>query len=228
MESLANVVDVSGIDSSNWNSTIRWHVNGVFIDDFFDHFWGEASVSKHTDLLGNVRPIVLAAEGLQSHNDLLTELSQSLRHVKNFWFPKSGQFFVAEDGIDDSGTVNRRIGVLWEAGLLESGLNDISFGSTATNQLKRTGSFAIETEVLGEGLGEHDSQVFLSEEFERISILIDVITSKTLVSAIEEDEVLFLNAKIEDGLPLLLGWIDSRWVLSTSLNEKNLLILHLF
>jgi len=77
-------------------------------------------------------------------------------------------------------------------------------------------------------LCEHNSEIFLGEKFEGIGIFVDVITGETLVGTVKEDKVLFPHAEIEDTLPFIFGWVDSRWVLSTSLNQKYLLVFHRF
>jgi len=228
VESLTDVVDVAGVDSSNRNTAIWWHVYRVFFDHFFDHFRREASIGKHTDLLGNVGPVVHAAEGLQSQNDLFAELSQSLRHVENFGFPQGCQFLVAQNSVDDSGSVDWRIRILRETGLLEPGLDDVPLLGIGANQGKAAGSLTVEPKVFGEGLCEHDSEVILGKKFEGIGIFINIVTGETLVGAVKEDEVSFLHAEIEDSLPLVFGWVDSRWVLSAGLNQKDLLVFHLF
>ena len=75
---------------------------------------------------------------------------------------------------------------------------------------------------------KHNSKIFLGEKFKGIGVFVDVITGKTLVSTIEEDKVFFLHAEVEDFLPLSFGWIDSRRILSTGLDQENLLVFHFF
>ena len=75
---------------------------------------------------------------------------------------------------------------------------------------------------------EHNSKIFLGEKFEGIGVFIDVVTGETLVGTVKEDEMSFLHAELEDFLPFIFGWVNSRWVLSTGLNKKNLLVFHLF
>jgi len=57
-----------------------------------------------------------------------------LRHVEHFGFPKCRQFLVAQNGVDDSGSVDWRVGIFWETGLLEPGLDDVSLFGTGANQ----------------------------------------------------------------------------------------------
>ena len=53
-----------------------------------------------------------------------------------------------------------------------------------------------------------------------------IIRGKALISWVEEHIVLLLHDDIEDLVPLFSCWINTRWILRTGLDQKNLSIIH--
>jgi len=61
VESSSNVVQVVGVETSNGNTAIHGHVNGVLLTDLVDLVLVESSESEHTNLTGNVIPVVFVS-----------------------------------------------------------------------------------------------------------------------------------------------------------------------
>lgn len=61
MESSSNVVQVVGVKSSNGDTAIHGHVNGVLLTELVDLVLVESSESEHTNLAGNVVPVVFVS-----------------------------------------------------------------------------------------------------------------------------------------------------------------------
>ena len=57
-------------------------------------------------------------------------------------------------------------------------------------------------------------------------VFVVVIVCKTLVSRVKENEVFFPHYNLQDNLPLVFSWITARWVVATSLEKQDLLILN--
>ena len=62
VEGLAYVVYVGWINASHWDPAIWRHVDSVVLDDLCDHLGLEPSVSKHSDLIRDVGPVMSAAQ----------------------------------------------------------------------------------------------------------------------------------------------------------------------
>lgn len=75
--------------------------------------------------------------------------------------------------------------------------------------------------VLGEGLGKGDVVTLLDKVTDWESILVGVTGGESLVSHIEESIVSTLLNGVGDLLPLLLGWVDTSWVVCASVEEED-------
>lgn len=95
-----------------------------------------------------------------------------------------------------------------------------------TDHAQTSGSLSVKSKVLTEGLGEHNSSVLLCKKPETPGVFVVVIVSKTLVSRVKENEVFFLHNNLKNSPPLVFSWITARWVMATSLEKQDLLILH--
>jgi len=61
VESLSDVIEVARVKSSDRNTTVGCHVNGVFLAKFVNLLFVQAGVSEHSNLVDHVLPIVLTA-----------------------------------------------------------------------------------------------------------------------------------------------------------------------
>jgi len=68
VESLGDVVKVMGVQTSDGDSAISCHVDMVFVLKGVNLVGRETSVSKHTNLAGDVAPVVLATMSGQFFN----------------------------------------------------------------------------------------------------------------------------------------------------------------
>jgi len=87
-----------------------------------------------------------------------------------------------------------------------------------------TGSFTVETEVLGEWLEKAKSIGVVSEMSDRISILVKISTGEPLIGTIESSKVTLSLDNIENFLPLVSSWILTSWVVSAWMQNDNLFI----
>jgi len=63
MESGSDAVKVAGVKTSDGDASVHSHVDGVLITELVNHISGQSSEGKHADLVGQVIPVVGAAEG---------------------------------------------------------------------------------------------------------------------------------------------------------------------
>ena len=138
--------------------------------------------------------------------------------------PASSQVFIAENHVDNSGTVDWRIGVHWSGELLQSCVHDVSFLSIGANEMDVTSSFTVKTEVLGEGLEKAKSIGVVSEMSDGISVLVKVSTSEALIGTVESGKMTLSLDDFENFLPLVSGWILAGWVVGAGVQDNNLFI----
>lgn len=80
MEGLGNVVEVASVETSDGDATIGCHVNGVLFTELVDHLRGETSVSKHTNLVDHVIPVVFTAQILHVLMETVSHLVHAAGH----------------------------------------------------------------------------------------------------------------------------------------------------
>lgn len=89
------------------------------------------------------------------------------------------------------------------------------------NGVEGTSTLTIETKVLGETLSDEELEALLDEVIDSPSILSKVTRGKTLVSAVEEGEVVLLAHKGSNLLPLLLSGINTSGVVRASMENED-------
>ena len=62
---------------------------------------------------------------------------------------------------------------------------------------------------------------FLDKESKSVSVFVEVSRGKSLVGSVEEWIQVLLFADIRDSLPFFRGWVDSSWIVSTSVKKHN-------
>lgn len=84
---------------------------------------------------------------------------------------------------------------------------------------------AVESEVLGKGLEEHDVVGVLAEESESHGIFFERSTGESLVGVVETAVEVLAQANFEDGFPLLLCGINPGWVVSARVKNDEGVVL---
>lgn len=81
--------------------------------------------------------------------------------------------------------------------------------------MEATGTLTIETKVFGIGLSNDKFEALLNKVSDCPSIFGEITGGKSLVGGVEKWEVFPLLDYFGDLFPLLLGWVDTSWVVST-------------
>ena len=88
--------------------------------------------------------------------------------------PHGGQLGVAEDDINDAGTVNRRVGVDGSGNLFDAAHHNVLLSLATANCREAAGTLTVKTEILGERLEEHDVVGVLLEQLQGVAVLLEV------------------------------------------------------
>ena len=89
------------------------------------------------------------------------------------------------------------------------------------NEMDGTNSFTIKTEVLGKALSDDHLKSQLMEQSDWVSIFLKISGCEPLVGRVKEWEKTFLLDDFSDFSPLLLGWVNTAWVVSASVEKDN-------
>lgn len=131
MEGTSNVVHVVSVETSNRDSSVLSHVDGVLLSELVDHVLVEASEGEHTNLRSDVVPVVLIATSLKTSLQSSSHLGHSVRHGNEVVVPHLGELFISKHDVHNSGSMNRRVRVDRSGNLLDAGVDDVSLSSGA-------------------------------------------------------------------------------------------------
>ncbi|KAF1748076.1 hypothetical protein GCK72_024543 [Caenorhabditis remanei] len=204
---MGKVGDVVRRDTSNRDTSVLGQVDRVLLDEFLDLLLVDAGEAEHSNLVGDVLPVaggsLLGEQVLElgSHGD------DTISHQLDVSEPLFVESWVREDARSNTSSVDWWVRVEWTD-------EDLHLGSDTS------GFVGIrESHVLGKGLGKDDVVSLLNEVSDGEGIVVDISRSKSLVGHVEEDEQVTLLNNVGDLLPLLARWIDSSWVVSTSVEQ---------
>lgn len=111
VDGLGKALDVAGSDTSNTDSAILGGIHTVLLGQLVHLLGLQASEGEHTNLAGDVAPVVLAAELLEVLLEESTHGDDTVGHTLDLTQPLLVEFGVVENGGSDTGTVNGRVGV---------------------------------------------------------------------------------------------------------------------
>ena len=185
MESFGDVVEVLGVEASDGDTSIHGHVDVILLAQLVDLVLVETGEGEHADLAGDVAPVVLVSEGSQFLNKTMAHSVHTSRHISQVLVPHGGEIFVAENDVDDTGTVDGWVRIDRSGDLLYARQNNIFLFGTTSDNGDAASTLTVETEVLGERLEEHDVVSVLLEKLERVAISLKISTSETLISRVE-------------------------------------------
>lgn len=220
MESLSNVIHVLGIESSNGDTTIHGQINVELLNAALDLLLGQASVGEHTNLAGDVRPVASRSGLLQTIDQSLAHRNDSVSHSSALLVPLSLQLGIAQDGLDNASSVQRRIRPQSTSSNLQLREHALLLLLAGAHHRGSSATLSIETEVLGEGLGQADLVTLLHEQANSVSITLHISRGEALVSAIEDNSATGSLHSIRNLLPLLLGGIHTSGVVGAGMEQE--------
>ena len=220
MESLSNVIHVLGIESSNGDTTVHGQINVELLNAALDLLLGQASVGEHTNLAGDVRPVASRSGLLQTIDQSLAHRNDSVSHSSALLVPLSLQLGIAQDGLDNASSVQRRIRPQSTSSNLQLREHALLLLLAGAHHRGSSATLSIETEVLGEGLGQADLVTLLHEQANSVSITLHISRGEALVSAIEDNSATGSLHSIRNLLPLLLGGIHTSGVVGAGMEQE--------
>ena len=87
--------------------------------------------------------------------------------------------------------------------------------------MEGAGPFTVETEVLGEGLGDAEFETLFDEIADSPGVAFEVAGCKTLVCAVEEGKVLFVADDFGEFFPLVMDWVNAGGVVGAGVEKDD-------
>mmetsp|Transcript_17389 Transcript_17389/g.69874 ORF Transcript_17389/g.69874 Transcript_17389/m.69874 type:complete len:587 (+) Transcript_17389:711-2471(+) len=208
-----DVLDVVLGEASDGDAPVERAVHVELGAQALDLVFREAREGEHADLVGDVRPVFGRALGLEARFEERAHGFDARRHAGALLRPLRAERGVFEDGRDDLGAVHRRRRVHRSDEDLELRFQSARLGGVGAHGRERADAFAVEAEVFGVRLREHDGVAVGDEGAERSRVGLGVARGEALVGAVEEDlHARPLLERCRDGGPLGGRRIDARRV----------------
>ena len=185
----------------------------------------QSGKTKHADLIGDMLPRPGGALCLET-------LSQSLAHVRNptthraqILLPHREQLRIVQHTTGNVGAVGWGVGDLRPlqhgelAGNVARGRCGV--GAGCADEMESARALAVETEVLGEGLGDAQLEALFDEVADGPGVADEITGCETLVGAVEEGEVVALAHSHGDVLPLFLSGVDTGGIMGAGVEEDD-------
>lgn len=231
------MVDIGAGDAGDGDAAVLGEVDGVLLGQLLDLLGLEAGVGEHADLVGDVRPVVLGAEGLELLAEEGAHGDDAVSHLLDLALPLVVELGVVEDLGRKAGAVDGRVGVQGTDEDLELGVDALGLLGVLADDGEDTGTLTVETldskistyvdahkrhetyHVLGERLGKEDLVAILDELTNGKGVTVGVTAGKALVGHVEEGKVALVLADLGDLLPLLGRRVDTGGVVRAGVEE---------
>ena len=165
------------------------------------------------------------AELLELSPQRFPHVDDAARHGAEVLLPLSEELGVVEHDRGHLGAVDGRVGDLGalQEGELggHAGGDGRGVGGRSGNVVEAASAFAVETKVLGEGLGDHKLEAELNKEADGRGIAVEVARSEALVGGIEEGEVALGGHDLGNLAPLGGRSIDTGGIVGAGMEEDN-------
>lgn len=170
-------------------------------------------------------PVVLVSKTFELVNQTMSHWMHAARHILEVLVPHGSKLRVSQNDINNTSTMDRRVRIDWSSNLLDTGLSNLSFFLTSSDNRKASSTLTIETEVLCKRLEKTDVIGMLLEETDWVRISIEVSWSESLVSAVKTAEKFLCLYDIKNVLPLGISWVNTSWIVSTNVEHDKRMIL---
>lgn len=153
----------------------------------------------------------------QSVVQLLPHANDAVCHTFDLRLPLSIKVCIAQDGVGNSGAVQRRVGVHGPNNDFQLAVNTSLLLGVQCGQGESANTLSIKTHVFSEGLSKCDLMALRNKVPRSESILGGRTRSKPLVRHVKEGEQLLLLQNIGNLCPLPFSGVDTSGVVGASM-----------
>ncbi len=177
-------------------------------------FLAQSRETKHANLIRDMFPAaLLPIQFLQLGPQRFPHILDAPAHGSQVCFPLFEQSWVVENSTGDTRAVGGRVAdfTALQDGKLGRDAGDCVGGVWAGtgDEVEGAGSFAVETEVLGKGLGDAHFELLVDEVADGPGVIFEVTGCKALVGTVKEREMVAGTNYLAEFYPLLSGWINA-------------------
>lgn len=234
-----NLLNVTSSDTSNRDTSVHGTVDRVLLGQSGNLLGLEAGVGKHTDLGGDVIPVVLGTKFLEVALQKRTHSDNAVRHSLDLGEPLLVEGSVVQNLRSNASSVNGGVRVHRADEDLDLRVNALPLLSGLGEDGEGTDTLSVETlhavsyisriivipgityHVLGEGLAQGNLVTLLDKVPEGVGVLVGIAGSESLVCHVEEGEVTTVLDRGGDDSPLLGGGVNSGRVVCTSVQQED-------
>ena len=202
-----------------------YHVDVIVLPQILDLRLSQSGETKHADLIGDMLPRPGSALCLETLSQSLAHIRDTTTHRAQILLPHREQLRIVQHTTGNVGTVGRGVGDLrpLQHGELAGDVarGGCSVGTGCGDEMEGARALAVETKVLGEGLGDAQLEALIDEVADGPGVADEITGCETLVGAVEEGEVVTLAHGHGDVLPLFLGGIDTGRIMSAGMEEDD-------
>lgn len=186
---------------------------------------GTKHAPEHADLGLDVTPLSRSLMRMcQRIVQPVPHADNPLGHPLDLALPLRVQLRLAQDVVRDQRAVQRRVTVHRPHDDLDLTVDLRALLGAGSRQREGTDTFAVETHVLREGLGERDLVALGDEMADGVRVAGGGAGGEALVGHVEEGEELLLLDDVGEFGPLFGGGVDTGRVVRASVEEDNRLL----
>lgn len=215
-----------GVETSHGDARITRHVDVTLIDNLGTLLLRQTEEGEHANLLENVIPVTSRSGRLELARQelvkLLAHLDDSVSHLSDVFLPLCPELVVGEDHSHHSSAKGRWVADFAPLNHAELAQYGVALCLCRADNVQRTDSLAIETGILGKALADQDGdRAALDKVPHRVCVLVEISRGKALVCAVEECKVALGLKQVGNGVPLLLGRVDTGRVVGTGVEQED-------
>lgn len=162
-DTLGDVLDVLGGDSADGDSSVLGHVDVMLLDHGLGLLSGKSSEGEHSDLVGNVRPVSLGAQLLESRSKGSSHGEDSIANLDEFSLPLLSKLNVVKELSSNSGSVSRRGRVVGSDQNFNLRHNTASIFFVVADNVEGTGTLTVESHNFSERLSDDHLEALVEE-----------------------------------------------------------------
>ena len=145
VDGLGQPLDVAGSDTGNTDSAVFGGIHTVLLGKRIHLLRLQTGVGEHTNLAGNVAPVVLATELLEVLLQQSTHLDDAVGHALDLAKPLLVQCRVVQNGAGDASTMDRWVGVKRTDEDLDLGVDTLLLLGIRADNRESTNTLTVET-----------------------------------------------------------------------------------
>lgn len=183
------------------------------------------NLPEHADLALDVAPFARGVEVfLESGVKLFSHADDTVSHSLHFRLPLSVEIGVTQDGIGNSGTVERGIRVQGSDDDLQLTVDTRLLSRVRSGEGESTNALSVQAHILSERLGQSNLVALGNKMTDSKGILVGGARGEALIGHVEEREKFLLFHDVGNFGPLFRGRINTSGIVGTGMEQDDSLL----